>query len=141
MPADDPIVVTGAGFVSPVGRSCDSSAAAIRAGISRFFEIPKFATDQGAHATGGLAYGLTDDRSGSDRLLSMAIPAAQEALFRADEFYDDLDVARSRLILSLGAQEVPRYEDFDAADLGTLLEMAQLSGIAKPVQTLRDGSA
>ena len=141
IPAQDPLVVTGAGLVSPVGRDCDSCAAAIRAGISRFFEIPKFAGADGARATGALAYGLTDARSGSDRLLAMAIPAAQEALFRAEAYCRALDPARGRLLLSLGAEERPRYEDFDRGDLATLLEQAQLGALADAVELLRDGHA
>ena len=52
MPAEDPLVVTGAGLVTPVGHDCASSAAAIRAGVSRFSDIPKFATATGAGAVG-----------------------------------------------------------------------------------------
>jgi 3-oxoacyl-[acyl-carrier-protein] synthase-1 len=141
IPAQDPLVVTGAGLVSPVGRDCASCAAAIRAGIARFFEIPKFATADGARATGAIAYGLTDARSGSDRLLAMAIPAAQEALFRAEAYCRALDPARGRILLSLGAEERPRYEDFDRGDLATLLEEAQLEPLADTVELLRDGHA
>jgi 3-oxoacyl-[acyl-carrier-protein] synthase-1 len=141
IPAQDPLVVTGAGLVSPVGRDRDSSAAAIRAGISRFFEIPKFATADGVRATGALAYGLTDARGGSDRLLAMAIPAAQEALFQAEAHCGALDPARGRLLLSLGAEEVPRYEAFERADLATLLAEAQLEPLADAVDLFRDGHA
>jgi 3-oxoacyl-[acyl-carrier-protein] synthase I len=137
----DPLVVTGAGLVTPVGRDCDASAAAIRAGIARFFEIPKFVAADGARATGALAYGLTDDRSGSDRLLALAIPALCEALFRAEAYCRPLDLARGRLLLALGADERPRYEDFDGGDLATLLEAAELEALRDSVEVVRDGQA
>ena len=141
---NDPIVVTGAGLVTPVGHDSLSAAIAIRSGISRFQEIPGFATSAGAAYTGAQVYGVTDGRSGSGRLLSMAIPAAREALFSAEEFYEEIDLSLSRLLLSLPPSERPSYDDFGEADLSSFLEATQLEGLRKslpPAGARVDGAA
>ena len=107
------IVITGLGMVTSVGYDSVMASAAVWAGISRFGEVPDFATNTGAKSVGSFVNGITDERSGSDRLLSMAIPALQEALFMAEEFYEDLDMSKGKLFLSLGPGERPAYEDFD----------------------------
>jgi 3-oxoacyl-[acyl-carrier-protein] synthase-1 len=138
--AREKIVITGTGLVTPVGHDSIMAPAAIRAGISRFGEISEFATTKGAKAVGSFVTGVTDDRSGSDRLLSMAIPALQEALFMAEEFYEDLDMSQGKLFLSLSPAEKPTFEEFDKDDLQTLLEVAQAEGI-QSIGIVRDGHA
>jgi 3-oxoacyl-[acyl-carrier-protein] synthase-1 len=132
------IVVTGLGMVTPVGHDSIMTPAAVWAGISRFSEVPNFATNKGAKSVGSFVSGVTDERSGSDRLLSMAIPALQEALFMAEEFYEDLDLSGGKLFLSLGAAERPAYEDFDKDDIQTLLELAQAEGMPS-LEIIREG--
>jgi 3-oxoacyl-[acyl-carrier-protein] synthase-1 len=139
--AQDPIVVTGVGLVTPVGHDRVSAVAAINAGIVRFRRIPKFMTKSGAGAAGASAYGLTDERSGSDRLLAMANPALQEALFEAEEFCEEIDLSRSRLLLCLGPTERPRYEDFDPDDLQTLLEVSDAQPLVGSAEIISDGHA
>jgi 3-oxoacyl-[acyl-carrier-protein] synthase-1 len=128
------------GMVTPVGHDSIMAPAAVWSGISRVGEIPDFVTRNGATAVGGFVYGVTDERSGSDRLLSMAIPAAQEALFMAEEFYEDLDLSSGKLFLSLSPPERPTYEDFDREDLQTLMELTQAEKL-QSLEVIREGHA
>jgi 3-oxoacyl-[acyl-carrier-protein] synthase-1 len=134
------IVITGTGMVTAVGHDRIMAPASIRAGISRFSEIPTFVTETGAKSAGGLIYGITDDRSGTDRLLAMAGPAMQEALFAAEGYSDDLDMGRGRLLLSICPPERPTYEEFQTDDLQILLESAEAEGLSS-VEFIRDGHA
>jgi 3-oxoacyl-[acyl-carrier-protein] synthase-1 len=127
---EPPIVVTGVGLVTAVGRDAPSTTAAIRADITLLRKIPEFVTPEGAEATCGAAIGITDDRSGSDRLLSMAIFALQEALAQAEE-RSDLELDRACLLLGLAPSKRPSYEPFEASDLATLLEAADCTELAK----------
>ena len=138
---EESIVVTGVGMVTPVGHESISGSAAIRAGISRFYEIPHFVTKTGAGATGGLVMGITDERSGSDRLLSMASLAASEALFQAEEFSEALLPCNGKLFLCMNSAERPAFEDFDSEDIRTLLEDCQLEDLANSVEIIRQGHA
>ena len=135
---NDKVVITGIGMVTPVGHDSIMAPAAIYAGISRFNEIPHFVTQKGASSVGSFVYGITDDRSGSDRLLSMAIPAIQEALFMAEEFYDDLSISEGALFLSMSSKERPIYEEFDQDDIKNFLELAQIEEISS-VEIVREG--
>ena len=124
MDKTDRIVVTGVGLTTPVGRDSVSATAAIRAGISRFNTIPAFVTPSGALAAGGAAYGLTDGKRGTDRLLVLAIPALQEALHASQEFYHALDLKKSCLLLCVGSSKNFRGEDTTA-----LLESVPTPGV------------
>jgi 3-oxoacyl-[acyl-carrier-protein] synthase-1 len=126
---EPPIVVTGVGLVTAVGRDAPSTTAAVRADITFLQKLPEFVTPEGAQATGGAAIGVTDDRSGSDRLVSMAIFALQEALAQAEES-SDLELERGCLLLGLAPSKRPSYEPFEAADVATLLEAADCAELA-----------
>jgi 3-oxoacyl-[acyl-carrier-protein] synthase I len=139
--AEDPIVVTGVGMVTPIGHDSISAPAAVRAGISRFREIPDFATPSGARVMGSTVYGVTDGRSGSDRLLAMAAPALREALFLAEEYYENLNPQTSRLLVCLGPSDRPRYEDFEREDVEALLEAAQIGLPHSQIEIIREGQA
>jgi 3-oxoacyl-[acyl-carrier-protein] synthase-1 len=132
------IAITGMGMVTPVGRDSVMAPAAIWAGISRFNEIPGFATNKGAMSVGSFVAGITDERSGSDRLLSMGVPALQEALFMAEEFYEDLEMKEGKLFLSLGPVERPAYGVFDKDDFLMLLESAEAEALGS-VEIVREG--
>jgi len=134
------VVVTGIGMVTSVGHDSIMAPASIRAGISSFREITDFVTNTGARAVGSFVDGVTDERSGSDRLLSMAIPAAQEALYMAEEFYEDLDLAAGCLFLSMCPPERPTYEDFDKEDVRDFLELTQTKGI-ESIEIIKEGNS
>ncbi len=134
----DKVVITGIGAVTPVGHDSIMAPAAIRAGISRFREVEGYMTTRGAKTVASFADGVTDKRSGNDRLLSMAVPAFREALYRSEEFYDDLDMSGGKMFLSLGAAEKPVFEDFGQEDVSALLEAAQAEGL-KSAEIIREG--
>lgn len=135
------MVVTGVGLVTPVGHDSVSAPAAIRAGISRFGTIPQFTTTSGAGATGAMVSGLAGGGSGVSRLLALAAPAAQEALFTAEEFCEDLDLTRSRLLLCLGPQDRPALDEFGTEDMQELLETIEAGPLAGGAEIVRDGHA
>ena len=138
--ADDKVVITGIGLVTPVGLDSIMAPSSIWAGITRFYEIPDFVTPKGAGSVGSIVKGITDERSGTDRLLSMAIPAAQEALFMAEEFYEDLDLPNSKLFLSMGPQERPVFEEFEEEDMRDFLDLIQAESISS-VEIIREGNS
>ena len=127
----DEVVVTGVGLVTGIGFDAPATAMAVRAGITRACTIPDFLTDGGSEATGVPAVGLTDDRSGSDRLLALAIPALQEALEQAEREGDELVDESGVLILAVPPAERPAYETFDAGDLVDLLEQAECERLSE----------
>lgn len=129
----DQVVVTGVGLVTAIGFDAAATAMAVRAGITRARTIPEFLTDGGCEATGMPAVGLTDHRSGSDRLVTMAIPALQEALEQAEREGDELPDESGALILALPPADRPAYETFDGGDLADLLELAECEGLGEVV--------
>ncbi len=133
------VVVTGAGIVSPLGYDAASTTAAARGGVSRFMAIPEFATTTGAGAAGAIAKELTDGRSGTDRLLALAIPAMQEALFGAEGFCDDLDLGRADLVLGLAPVDRPSYGPFEESDLADLLEACEADPLGASVVRIHEG--
>ncbi len=138
--ADEKVVITGIGLVTPVGLDSIMAPSSIWAGITRFYEIPDFVTQKGASSVGSFAKGITDERSGADRLLSMAVPAAQEALFMAEEYYEDLDLPNSKLFLSLSPQERPVFEEFEEEDIRAFLDLIQAERLSS-VEIIREGNA
>ena len=137
---DEKVVITGIGLVTPVGLDSIMAPSSIWAGITRFYEIPDFVTPKGAGSVGSIVKGITDARSGTDRMLSLAVPAAQEALFMAEEFYEDLDLPNSKLFLSMNPQERPVYEEFEEEDIQTFLDLIQAEGISS-IEIIREGNA
>ena len=137
---DEKVVITGIGLVTPVGLDSIMAPSSIWAGITRFYEIPDFVTPKGAGSVGSIVKGITDERSGTDRLLSMAVPAAQEALFMAEEFYEDLDIPKSKLFLSMNPQERPVFEEFEEEDIQTFLDLIQAEGISS-IEIIREGNS
>ena len=133
------IVICGAGLVSAVGLDTVSSAAAIRAGIRRFKRIPGFVTRKGAMAAGAFAYGLTDDRSGGDRLLAMAVPALQEALFSAEDLCEEIDLQKTRLLLCVGPSQRPAHEQFERQHAADLTGAAEVEELVSSTAILRGG--
>ena len=138
--ADDKVVITGIGLTTPVGLDSIMAPSSIWAGITRFYEIPDFVTQKGAGSVGSIIKGITDERIGTDRLLSMAVPAAQEALFMAEEFYEDLDLPNSKLFLSMSPQERPVFKEFMEEDTPTFLDLIQAEGISS-TEIIREGNS
>jgi 3-oxoacyl-[acyl-carrier-protein] synthase-1 len=136
----DRIVVTGVGLMTPVGHDSIMACAAVWAGISRLVGIEDFVTENDARTAGGVVTGVTDGLGGKQRLLSLAVPAAREALFAAEEFSEDLRLAEGKLFLSLGPPERPDVEDFDKETLAVFLEETGLQEICS-VEIIREGNS
>lgn len=137
-PDDDRIVVTGAGLVTAVGHESNMASAAVWAGISRLAEIKDFVAENDAMTAGGVVAGVTNGLGGKERLLSLALPAASEALFAAEEFWEDLPLAEGKLFLSLAPPERPDVEEFDKETLAGFLEETAMQEIPA-VEIVREG--
>lgn len=140
VPAGDQIVVTGVGLMTPVGHDSIMACAAVWAGISRLVGIADFVTENDAMTAGGVVTGVTEGLGGKERLLSLAVPAAREALFAAEEFYEDLCLAEGKLLISLGPPERPDVDDFDKEAIAAFLEETGLQEISS-VEIIREGNS
>jgi 3-oxoacyl-[acyl-carrier-protein] synthase-1 len=78
---DDGPCVIGLGARTPVGRSMNASAAAVRAGLPRLAEHPHYTEpDDSRPVIVARASWLDVERVGNPRLSALAVPAAREAL-------------------------------------------------------------
>ena len=73
------ICIIGLGARTSVGLSAPSSAAAVRAGITRISEHPYMIDKSGESMIVAMASYLPDDAVGIERFWKLALPAAQEA--------------------------------------------------------------
>jgi 3-oxoacyl-[acyl-carrier-protein] synthase I len=75
-----PISLVGVGANTAVGLTADSSAAAVRAGISGFAEHPELVDREGEPLIVARSPFVEEDLRGIERFIQLALPAAQEAL-------------------------------------------------------------
>ena len=87
----DDICVVGVGAATSIGRTAPASAAAVRAGISLFGDHPYMIDQNGDPFVVAMASYLRDDLSFEQRLIELALPAAQEALSQLDVLSRQLD--------------------------------------------------
>jgi len=77
---DEAIYIVGAGAQTPVGRSVLSAAAAVRCGISAYAEHPFMIDKHGEPMVVARAEWLDETLPVEDRIVTLAVDAAQEAL-------------------------------------------------------------
>lgn len=75
-----PVLITGLGASTPVGRSAWASAAAVRAGISGFVRHPYMIDTAGEPMRAAIAPWLDIGLQGTGRLAALLLPAMEEAL-------------------------------------------------------------
>lgn len=75
------IYIVGAGAQTPVGRSVLAAAAAVRCGISAYAEHPFMIDKHGEPMVVGRADWLEETLPLADRIVTLAVDAAQEAIF------------------------------------------------------------
>ncbi len=98
---DDAIYIVGAGAQTPVGRYVLAAAAAVRCGISAYAEHPFMIDRHGEPIVVARAEWLDEAQPLSDRIVTLAADAAQEALAPlADKPATDLRGIRAHLALS-----------------------------------------
>ncbi len=107
-PEADSVVITGMGLMTSVGHNAPQSLTSIRAGITRFSEIPQYVPvvrEPGMYfpepAIGSPVTGVTDGLEGIERLLAMSVPALKEAISDANLEGNDL---QETMILVAGGQ-------------------------------------
>src|SRR5690242_11525067 len=94
----DELAIVALGMVTPLGHGAEASCAAIRAGLTRFAELPGVEID-GAPAVGAAVAGVTDGLSGVDRFARLAGGALQDLLENAA--LGDRGLASAGLYLAL----------------------------------------
>ncbi len=94
----DPAAIVALGMVTPLGHGADASAAALRAGLTRFAELPEIEIE-GAPIVGAPIRSLTDGLVGLERFASLAAAALRDLLDRAS--LDERALASTRLYLAL----------------------------------------
>ena len=78
--AASPVLITGLGACTVVGRSAWASAAAVRAGISGFVQHPYMIDTAGEPMRAAIAPWLDIGLQGTERLIALLLPAMEEAL-------------------------------------------------------------
>lgn len=78
--------IVGIGARTPVGLNAHSSAAAIRAGISRIGDHPFFIDKTGQPMSVAMDFLLPSEMEGSDRFFELALPALEEAIRPLESF-------------------------------------------------------
>jgi 3-oxoacyl-[acyl-carrier-protein] synthase-1 len=107
--AEDELVVTGVGAVSPVGFDLPVTHNSVRANICRFQKVPLPARGR-QPLIGSPIVGVFNDRIREDRLWCLAHQAAVEALGSADgDAYQPLNRLRCGVFLTLAHESRPGY--------------------------------
>lgn len=103
---DDAIYIVGAGAQTPVGRCVLAAAAAVRCGISAYAEHPFMIDKHGEPMVVARAEWLDETLPLEDRIVTLAVDAAKEALH---PLFDQLPLLRSsmKVHLALSAENLP----------------------------------
>jgi len=139
IPQDESIYIVGAGAQTPVGRYVLAAAAAVRCGISAYAEHPFMIDRHGEPMVVARAEWLDETLPIEDRLVSLAVDAAQEALDPLRRQLASLH-GRIRLHLALSSENLA---DSDQR-LGVLDRVASGVGLASPdgfMDPVADGNA
>lgn len=132
-------LIVGTGARTPVGLTAASTAAAVRAGIARIAEHPFMLDKRGQKMIVGRVPRLALDLARSERLLGLALPAAEEALIPL------LAVAHSRpgvnLYLSLPEGLPGRSEQIGRTFAQQLVETLRQSIRIQEVELYQEGHA
>lgn len=143
--------VIGLGARTPVGRSWQSSAAAVRAGLTRLAEHPRHLDPDGRAVTVARTSWLDPARGGTGRLASLAVASAQEALagVPAGKLPTWLAIAAprpgrpARLESSLASRLIERLAEsghaLDVADVLATDHSAGVDALARACEQLRAG--
>lgn len=103
----DAVVITGMGLVTSIGHHAPQTVTSIRAGITRFVEVPQYepiVRDPAVYFSEPLiatpATYITDGLAGIERLFALSVPALQEAL--TDAKLKDSDLKDTMLFVAGG---------------------------------------
>jgi 3-oxoacyl-[acyl-carrier-protein] synthase-1 len=103
---DEAIYVVGAGAQTPVGRSVLAAAAAVRCGISAYAEHPFMVDKQGEPMVVARAEWLDSCLPLEDRIVTLAVDAAEEALYPLASELPSLR-RQMRVHFALSAENLP----------------------------------
>jgi 3-oxoacyl-[acyl-carrier-protein] synthase-1 len=127
--ARDAGAVVALGMVTPLGHGAEASCAAIRAGLTRFAELPGIELE-GMPVVGAAVRGVTDGLVGLDRFTRLAAGAVRDLSDNAE--LSERDAASSGFYLALPAEGRPGLDARIAAELarriGQECEIGDLPG-------------
>lgn len=103
---DDAIYFVGAGAQTPVGRCVLTAAAAVRCGISAYAEHPVMTDKQGEPMVVARAEWLPETLALEDRIVTLAIDAAREALHPLGDQISELR-GKTQLHFALSSENLP----------------------------------
>jgi len=137
--AADPVAIVALGMVTPLGHGAEASCAAIRAGLTRFAELPEAQID-GASVIGATVQGITDGLLGLDRFARLAGGAVQDLIEAAA--LGDRGLAAAGLYLVLPPGDRPGVDGRLAGMLPARIgEQCHLDGLAGRTRVFPSGHA
>ena len=129
------VCIVGVGACTALGADLPSSAAAVRATLSAFGDHPYMIDKDGEPMVVALASSLPEDLGATDRLVALAIAAAQEAL--ASLTADRMQVQGMPAVIGLPPRRPGRADDLDDSlaqrcktDLGGGAQLAVVRTVA-----------
>lgn len=145
-PDPDAVVITGVGLMTSVGHGVPQAVTSLRAGLMRLAEFPAYKPiirDPELFfpepVIAGAVAGVTDSKTGIERLLALAAPALQEAL--ADAGLKSTDLNYTNLYLAAGQHAAVAEGTRVAAVLAPRLATRLKGARFQKIQYLPRGSA
>src|SRR6185295_18163991 len=124
--AIEPAAVVALGMVTPLGHGADASCAAIRAGLTRFTELPGIEVE-GKPVVGAFVRGVTDGHLGLGRFARLAGGAMKDLIGNAGGGLTPVP----GLYLALPQEDRPALDGRIAKDLPARIgEWSELGGLA-----------
>ena len=136
----DRAAVLGLGMVTPLGHGAEASAAAIRAGLARFAELPWSAAVYGSPVVGAVVVGVTDGLLGADRMARLAAGAVADLAENAA--LSARDLAGAGFYVALPSPDRPGVDPSVASSIGRRIgEACSIGGVEARTRVFPAGHA
>jgi 3-oxoacyl-[acyl-carrier-protein] synthase-1 len=136
---DESIYIVGAGAQTPVGRYVLAAAAAVRCGISAYAEHPFMIDKYGEPMVVARAEWLDETLPLEDRIVTLAVDAAEEALYPLGEHLATLR-GKMRIHLALSSENLPGSAQRQRV-LERLAAGVDFGARSAPIEPVVDGHA